>query len=95
VSTQRLESPPWRRQGRALIEERGFNPVGLDPDGHFHQVTSPEPYRIAFVAAFSTPPRLHERALAICEARLGADHPGTVRSRQRLAAVVAALDERR
>jgi hypothetical protein len=36
---------------------------------------------------------LHERALAIYEARLGADHPGTVRSRQQLAAVVAALDK--
>jgi hypothetical protein len=36
---------------------------------------------------------LHERALAVREARLGADHPDAVRSRQRLAAVVAALDE--
>jgi Tetratricopeptide repeat len=34
----------------------------------------------------------HERALAIGEARLGADHPDAVRSQQQLAAVVAALD---
>jgi hypothetical protein len=32
---------------------------------------------------------LHEHALIIYEARLGADHPETVRSRERLAAVVA------
>jgi hypothetical protein len=31
----------------------------------------------------------------IREAGLGADHPDTVRSRENLAAVVAALDERR
>ena len=37
--------------------------------------------------------RLFERALAIREARLGADHPDTVRSRERLAAVVAELDK--
>jgi hypothetical protein len=37
---------------------------------------------------------LHERALAIREARLGPDHLATVRSRERLAAVVAALDNR-
>jgi hypothetical protein len=30
--------------------------------------------------------------LAIREARLGADHPATVRSRQNLAAVIAELD---
>ena len=36
---------------------------------------------------------LHERALAIREARLGADHPDTVRSRQDVAAVVAELDD--
>ena len=35
---------------------------------------------------------LHERALAIFEARLGRDHPNTVRSRERLAAVVATLE---
>ena len=38
---------------------------------------------------------LHERALAIHEARLGADHPDSVRSRERLAAVVADLENRR
>jgi hypothetical protein len=38
---------------------------------------------------------LHERALAIDEASLGADHPDTVRSRERLAAVVAELENRR
>jgi tetratricopeptide (TPR) repeat protein len=37
---------------------------------------------------------LFERALAIWEARLGADHPHIVRSRERLAAVVAALENR-
>ena len=37
---------------------------------------------------------LHQRALTIYEVRLGADHPDTVRSRQRLAAVVAELDTR-
>jgi Tetratricopeptide repeat len=37
--------------------------------------------------------RLYERALAIRETRLGLDHPDTVQSRQRLAAVVAALNE--
>jgi Tetratricopeptide repeat len=37
---------------------------------------------------------LHERALAIYEARLGADHPDTARSRERLAAVVAELENR-
>jgi TIR domain/NB-ARC domain len=35
---------------------------------------------------------LHERALAVREARLGLDHPDTVQSRQWLAAVVAKLD---
>jgi hypothetical protein len=35
---------------------------------------------------------LPERALAIRETRLGADHPNTLRSRQELAAVVAELD---
>jgi hypothetical protein len=35
--------------------------------------------------------RLYERALSIREARLGADHPDTARSRKDLAAVVAAL----
>src|SRR6266508_4411340 len=37
---------------------------------------------------------LYERALPIREARLGVDHPDTVRSRERLAAVVAALENR-
>jgi hypothetical protein len=37
---------------------------------------------------------LHERALAIREARLGADHPDTMRSRKDLAAVVVALENR-
>ncbi len=37
---------------------------------------------------------LYERALRIREARLGVDHPDTVRSRERLAAVVAALENR-
>jgi Tetratricopeptide repeat len=37
---------------------------------------------------------LHERALAIREARLGPDHPDTVRSRGLLAAVVTALENR-
>jgi hypothetical protein len=37
---------------------------------------------------------LHERALTIHEARLGPDHPDTVRSRERLAVVVAALENR-
>jgi hypothetical protein len=36
---------------------------------------------------------LGERALAIREARLGPGHPDTVRNRQKLAAVVAALDD--
>jgi hypothetical protein len=36
---------------------------------------------------------LHEHALAIRETRLGTDHPDTVRSRQRLAAVVTELDK--
>jgi hypothetical protein len=36
---------------------------------------------------------LYERALAIREARLGHDHPDTVRSRRELAAVVEALDK--
>jgi hypothetical protein len=36
---------------------------------------------------------LHQRALAIHEARLGAEHPDTVRTRRNLAAVAAALDE--
>jgi hypothetical protein len=36
---------------------------------------------------------LYEYALTIREARLGAGHPDTVRSRERLAAVVAELDE--
>jgi hypothetical protein len=38
---------------------------------------------------------LHERALAIREARLGDDHPDAVRSRENLAAVVAELDTQR
>jgi Tetratricopeptide repeat len=37
---------------------------------------------------------LRERALTIYEARLGAHHPDTVRSRENLAAVVAELDNR-
>jgi hypothetical protein len=40
-----------------------------------------------------TRPRLGERALAIREARLGPGHPDTARNRQKLAAVVAALDD--
>jgi Flp pilus assembly protein TadD len=36
---------------------------------------------------------LFERALAIREARLGPDHPDTVRSREKLALVVAALEK--
>jgi hypothetical protein len=39
--------------------------------------------------------RLHERALAIREARLGEDHPDTARSPQNLAAVVGELDNQR
>jgi len=35
---------------------------------------------------------IHERALSIREARLGPDHPDTVRSRKALAAVVAELE---
>jgi hypothetical protein len=38
---------------------------------------------------------LYERARAIREVRLGADHPDTVRSRERLAAVVAELDNQK
>jgi Tetratricopeptide repeat len=38
---------------------------------------------------------LDERALAIFEARLGPDHPETARSRERLAAVVSELENRR
>lgn len=37
--------------------------------------------------------RLHERALAICEARLRPDHPDTAQSRQRLAAAVTELED--
>lgn len=37
---------------------------------------------------------LYERALTIREARLEPDHPDTARSRERLAAVVAALENR-
>jgi hypothetical protein len=37
----------------------------------------------------------YERALVIYEARLGADHPDTVQSRENLAAVMAALDKQR
>jgi Flp pilus assembly protein TadD len=37
---------------------------------------------------------LFERALAIREARLGPNHPDTVRSRENLALVVAALENR-
>jgi tetratricopeptide (TPR) repeat protein len=37
---------------------------------------------------------LYKRALAIYEARLGPDHPDTTRSREQLAAVVAALENR-
>jgi hypothetical protein len=37
---------------------------------------------------------LLERALAIRAARLGVDHPATVRNRKEFAAVVAALDTR-
>jgi hypothetical protein len=36
---------------------------------------------------------LYERALAIREARLGPDHPDTVRSRQNLMAVVTELED--
>ncbi len=28
-----------RRQGRAVIQDRGFHPVGLDRDGHLHRLT--------------------------------------------------------
>jgi hypothetical protein len=38
---------------------------------------------------------LLDRALAIWETRLGADHPDTVRSREALAAVVAELENQR
>ncbi len=37
---------------------------------------------------------LHECALTIREARLGADHPDTMRSRELLAAVVTELENR-
>lgn len=37
---------------------------------------------------------LHERTLAIYQARLGPDHPTTVRSRENLAAVVTELENR-
>lgn len=37
---------------------------------------------------------LYERALAIRETRLGPDHLETMRSRERLAAVVTALENR-
>jgi hypothetical protein len=45
-------------------------------------------------ATFKTIRTLHERALAIRETHLGADHRDTVQSHERLAAVVAALENR-
>jgi hypothetical protein len=45
-------------------------------------------------ARYADARRLHERALHIREARLGADHPDTAWSRRNLAAVVAALEDR-
>jgi hypothetical protein len=38
-------------------------------------------------------PTLYDCALTMCEARLGADHPDTVASRENLAAVLTALDD--
>ena len=45
-------------------------------------------------AEFEQAKTMDERALAIREARLGPDHPDTVRIRKRLTAVVADLEHR-
>jgi Tetratricopeptide repeat len=76
---------------RALtIREAAWDPTTPTPP----KASATSPSSCTTRATLTTPRTLFERALTILEARPGPDHPATVRSRERLAAVVAALENR-
>ena len=70
-----------------------WDPSGPRPPHHRRQPQQPRLVLYAQGDLDGARP-LYERALAIREARLGPDHPNTMRSQQALVAVLTELDDR-